>query len=101
MLLGLRRVSSVNMGGDVAEQDAGALFLLRLMPTPAQVIISMLPEDIMGSLRNSPYPGNIPLVNVVLKAWWDYNNKSVFFTHHVTAKLIRRMVKDQEALEAI
>ena len=70
------------------------------MPLPVQVIISMLPEDIAGSVSAHHYPGNIPLMNVLLKAWWSYNNNSVFFAHHMTAKLIRRMVKDQEAVEA-
>jgi len=101
LVVGLRRVSSINLsGGEAGEQDAGALFLLRLMPLPVQVIISMLPEDIAGSVSAHHYPGNIPLMNVLLKAWWSYNNNSVFFAHHMTAKLIRRMVKDQEAVEA-
>ena len=102
LLAGLRRVSDLNVGraAVVSEQDKGPLFLLQLMPTPVQVIISMLPMDIVGGLRTSHYPGNIPLMNLLLKAWWDYNGRSVFFTHHMTAKLVRRMIKDHEVLEA-
>jgi hypothetical protein len=101
MLIGLRRASVINLSGaEPNKEDVGALFLLRMMPTPVQLIISVLPEDIYGSMKEAHYPANIPLLNLLLKAWWEFNNKTVFFAHHMTAKMIRRMIKDEETLDA-
>jgi hypothetical protein len=56
---------------------------LALMPIQVQVMVSRLPRDICGET----------LLPQLVKAWWEYNGKSVFFSHHLTAKLVRKMIK--------
>ena len=56
--------------------------LLGLMPVPVQTMIGMLPERLEGSM-----------LNAIVKVWWDYNGKTSFLTHHLTAKLVRKMLK--------
>ena len=89
LVTALKRASS--------DWDGPAGLMLRLMPLPVQVMVSMLPVDIETvALQESPYPTNIPLLNLLVGTWWDYNGRSVFFAHKVTAKLVRRMIKDRE-----
>jgi hypothetical protein len=59
--------------------------LLRLMPVPVQTMISMLPSP--------PCRPDENLQSVVVEIWWEYNGRTVFFAHHLTAKLIRRYLK--------
>ena len=60
--------------------------LLGLMPVPVQTMIAMLPERLEGSM-----------LNTIVKVWWDYNGKTSFLTHHLTAKLVRKMLKTANA----
>jgi hypothetical protein len=60
--------------------------LLGLMPVPVQTMIAMLPERLEGSI-----------LNAIVKVWWDYNGKTSFLTHHLTAKLVRKMLKHANA----
>ena len=75
----LRLVTSLrNPGGNPVPE-----LLLSLMPVPVQTMIMMLPERPEGVL------------NAIVGAWWDYNGRTVFFAHHLTAKLVRKMVKSR------
>ena len=60
--------------------------LLGLMPVPVQTMIAMLPERLEGSM-----------LNAIVKVWWDYNGKASFLTHHLTAKLVRKMLKQTQS----
>lgn len=74
----LRLVMSLrNPGGDWVPK-----LLLGLMPVPVQTMISMLPEQVEGSVLTD-----------IVRVWWDYNGQTVFFSHHLTAKLVRKMIK--------
>ena len=63
--------------------------LLGLMPVPVQTMISMLPDQVEGSV-----------LTALVRVWWDYNGNTVFFSHHLTAKLVRKMVKGVRALDS-
>ena len=54
------------------------------LPLPAQAILGALPEAVLEEGQ---------LGDALVRAWWDYNGRTAFFAHHVTAKLVRRMVK--------
>ena len=34
-----------------------------------------------------------------VRAWWDYNGRPVFFNHYLTAKLVRRAIRQEEGQE--
>jgi hypothetical protein len=57
--------------------------VLAMMPVQVQVMVSSLPRDICGDT----------LLPQLVKAWWEFNGRSVFFSHHLTAKLVRKMIK--------
>ena len=56
---------------------------LALMPVQVQVMVSGLPRDISGET----------LLPQLVKAWWEFNGRTVFFAHNLTAKLVRKMIK--------
>jgi hypothetical protein len=35
----------------------------------------------------------------MVSAWWQYNGRTPFFSHHLTAKLVRRVLKIESARE--
>jgi hypothetical protein len=63
--------------------------LLGLMPVPVQTMISMLPDQVEGSV-----------LTALVRVWWDYNGNTVFFSHHLTAKLVRKMIKGVRTLDS-
>lgn len=66
------------------ELDSGTdAATLQLMPVQVQVMVSKLPRDISGDT----------LLPQLVKAWWEFNGRSVFFAHNLTAKLVRKMIK--------
>jgi hypothetical protein len=77
----LRLVKALLAALDSGQQcQRGAL---ELMPVPVQVMVSKLPRDISGDT----------LLPQLVKAWWEYNGRTVFFAHNLTAKLVRKMIK--------
>ena len=56
---------------------------LELMPVQVQVMVSRLPRNVTGDT----------LLPQLVKAWWEFNGKTVFFSHNLTAKLVRKMIK--------
>ena len=56
--------------------------LLGLMPVQVQTMIGMIPAQ--------PTDG---ILNAIVRVWWDYNGRTAFFAHHLTAKLVRKMIK--------
>lgn len=81
----LRLLASLRRGGG----DWVTATLFWLMPTPVQAIILSLPEEL--------FSGEGALSDALVRAWWRYNNHTVFMSHHMTAKLVRRVVKNDEA----
>jgi hypothetical protein len=81
----LRLLSAMREPGD----DWVPQLLLRLMPVPVQTMIGMLPSP--------PCRPDENLQRVVVEVWWEYNGRTVFFAHHLTAKLIRRHLKETAA----
>lgn len=77
----LRLLSAMREPGD----DWVPRLLFGLMPVPVQTMISMLPSPPCRPEEN--------LQRVVLEVWWEYNGQTVFFAHHLTAKMIRRFLK--------
>ena len=49
-----------------------------VVPLPVRTIISQM---------------RAPTYKEAIRAWWDYNGRTVFFTHMETAKRVRRLVK--------
>jgi hypothetical protein len=54
-----------------------------LMPVQVQAMVARLPRNITSET----------LLPQLVKAWWEFNGKTVFFAHHLTAKLVRKMIK--------
>ena len=71
-----------------ALRDANpAPWLFWLLPLPVRVMLEMVsPEEVEGDLLGG-----------LVRVWWEYNGRSVFFAHNMTAKLVRKMVKNGEA----
>jgi hypothetical protein len=65
--------------------DCVSQLLLGSMLVPVQAILLSLPEEVFG--------GEEPLGTALVRAWWDYNGLTCFLSHHMTAKLIRRLIK--------
>ncbi len=76
----LRLVRALLAEIDAPGTCAGAL---QLMPVPVQAMVSKLPRNISGDT----------LLPQLVKAWWEFNGRSVFFAHNLTAKLVRKMIK--------
>ena len=71
--------------------------LLSLLPVPVQAMVLSLD---VASLPTPPLPES-SVLNAMVRAWWEYNGRTVFFSHHLTAKLVRRMLKnDRKSLES-
>jgi hypothetical protein len=61
--------------------------LLALMPLPVQVMVGMIGDK-------SRQLTTLTLIDELVRVWWDYNGRTVFFAHNLTAKLVRRMIKE-------
>jgi hypothetical protein len=81
----LRLLSALRDPGD----DWVPRLLLGLMPLQVQTMIGMLPSP--------PCAGEESILRAIVRVWWDYNGRTVFFASHLTAKLVRRMVKSEAA----
>ena len=84
--LRLVRALLARLDGEVNQSccgDACGVNPLELMPVQVQVMVSRLPRDITGDT----------LLPQLVKAWWEFNGRSVFFAHNLTAKLVRKMIK--------
>jgi hypothetical protein len=70
--------------------------VLVCMPVPVQAMVGLL------KTRGSTPTGD-SLLTTLMSVWWEYNNQTPFMAHHLTAKLVRRMVKDlgRGAVEAL
>jgi hypothetical protein len=33
------------------------------------------------------------VLNAMVAVWWEFNGRTAFFSHHLTAKLVRRVLK--------
>ena len=77
----LRLLTAMREPGD----DWVPKLLLGLMPVPVQTMIGMMPSPPCG-----PYES---VHSVIVRVWWEYNGRTVFFAHHMTAKLIRKCLK--------
>ena len=62
--------------------------LLGLLPVPVQAMINMLPSP--------PCRADESVQKLVVRVWWEYNGRTVFFAHHLTAKLVRKMIRNSE-----
>ena len=58
-------------------------FLRQILPIPVSVMIDSISPDFDES----------QLIHVLVKAWWDFNGKPVFFSNQRTARLVRKMIK--------
>jgi hypothetical protein len=67
--------------------------LLSLLPVPVQTMVLSLDLTI---LPTPPLPES-SVLNAMVRAWWEYNGRTTFFSHHLTAKLVRRMIKSGTA----
>ncbi len=59
--------------------------LFGLMPVPVQTMIGMLPANLSVD----------EVQRAIVRVWWEYNGRTAFFAHHLTAKLVRRCLKSQ------
>jgi hypothetical protein len=76
-----RLVTSLKTMGD-GSIDWVPRLILGLMPVQVQTMIGMLPLLPTESM-----------LNAIVRVWWEFNGRTVFFSHHLTAKLVRKMVK--------
>ena len=65
--------------------------LLGLLPVPVQTMVLSID---MRSLRGIMSDSSV--LNGMVKAWWEYNGRTSFFSHHLTAKLVRRVLKREK-----
>ena len=53
-----------------------------------------------GAQSNGSPPVSAAFVtHAIVKAWWEFNGRPVFFNHFMTAKLVRRALKAEEGGE--
>ena len=70
--------------------------LLGLLPVPVQtMVLSIDVRSLQGIMSDSL------VLNGMVKAWWEYNGRSPFFSHHLTAKLVRRVLKREKEAQRI
>jgi hypothetical protein len=79
----LRLLTALRDPGD----DWVPRLLFGLMPLPVQTMIGMLPPCMEGE----------GVMRAIVRVWWEYNGRTVFFASHLTAKLVRKMVKSDMA----
>lgn len=60
--------------------------LLHSLPVQVQCMVQRIKPQVGLTVEN--------LLHHLMAAWWDYNGRTPFISHHLTAKLVRRMVKD-------
>ena len=60
--------------------------IFSLMPLPVQTMI--------GMMESPPCRQEKDVMVVVLRTWWEYNGRTVFFSNRLTAKLVRKVVRD-------
>jgi hypothetical protein len=77
----LRLLSAMREPGD----DWVPKLLFGLMPVPVQTMIGMMPSPPCGVDES--------VHSVIVRVWWEYNGRTAFFAHHLTAKLIRKSLK--------
>ncbi len=69
--------------------------LLLLLPVPVQtMVLSIDPgslQTLQTQVQSSVSEGSV--LNCMVQAWWEYNGRTPFFSHHLTAKLVRRVLK--------
>ena len=90
---------------------------LALMPVQVQAMVAMLPAfwgktkpslaysnssaspDVVaaksghaGTGQTQPQPPD--LLHLLVRVWWEYHGRTVFFAHNITPKLVRKMFKD-------
>jgi hypothetical protein len=71
--------------------------LLGLLPVPVQTMVLSID---LTSLQSNMSEGSV--LHGMVQAWWEYNGRTPFFSHHLTAKLVRRVLKrEREAGLAI
>ena len=78
---GLRLVKALLAGLDSGSESPANP--LSMMPVQVQTMVASLPRDISGET----------LLSHLVRAWWEFNGRSVFFAHNLTAKLVRKMIK--------
>ena len=78
----LRLVKALQSAGD----NWVPRLLLGLLPVPVQVMVASIR---LGDLPESS------MQNAMVQAWWEYNGRTAFFSHHLTAKLVRKVLKGE------
>ena len=86
----LRLVQSLKRADNGVSQ-----LLLGLLPVQVQAMVAAL--DLTG-LESLPDGG---MLNAMVTAWWEFNGRTPFFSHHLTAKLVRRVVKGERDLKQL
>lgn len=77
---------------DKEDNDRVPQLLLGLLPVPVQAMVSLLRHDQLTLPEG--------VFNAVVWAWWEYNGQTRFFSHNLTAKLVRRVIKERASQEA-
>lgn len=62
-----------------------ASFILDVLPIHVKVMVSRIQADEVDGET---------IFSKLIKIWWEYNGCTTFFAHNLTAKLVRKMVKD-------
>ena len=74
--------------GTQKSEDWVPRLLLGLLPVPVQtMVLSIDMRSLQGMMSDSS------VLNGMVKAWWEYNGRTSFFSHHLTAKLVRKVLK--------
>jgi hypothetical protein len=80
---------------DEAADDFVPGLLMGLLPVPVQAMVASFDLNSLGSEGLSE--GSV--LHGMVSTWWQYNGRTPFFSHHLTAKLVRRVLKIESARE--
>ena len=81
---------------------SGLMVAVAIVAGPGRASLACLPVPVQAMLRliRPPCPFTVDnLQNTLVAAWWEYNGCTPFLAHNLTAKLVRRMVKDAKRAE--
>ena len=67
------------------KDDRKPSFLISVLPVHVQVMVARIEMESVSSSS---------IFSMLVRIWWEYNGCTSFFAHNLTAKLVRKMVKE-------
>jgi hypothetical protein len=88
------RLLKVLKQADPTQTDPVPALLNSLLPVPVQAMVASID---LTSITHIEGQEEGSVIHAVVRAWWDYNGRPRFFAHHLTAKLVRKILKNEIA----